>query len=537
MVWKVTDPEGNEAGKVLWELVPYTRGFGLDIGCGPCKAFPHFIGVDNKKDTALFNTQMNPELPVEDGCKVPMFADEACDFIFSSHMLEHVVEYKAALKEWWRLIKVGGHLCLYLPHKDFYPNIGHPKGNKDHKHDFVPQDILDAMNELAADWDCLRSEDRNEGQEYSFFQVFRKLAPGGGQLLTYQKPKPAKTCAVVRYGAWGDALQSCSVFPGLKKQGFHITFYTTPRAWEVVKHDPNVDEVILQDTDQVPNQALGAFWENEERKYDRWVNLSASVEESLLVLGGGPRSRWPTAMRDKYLGANYVQLQHELAQIPYSKPATKFYATQEEKNWALEQRIEMKAAPLLLWVLNGSSIHKVWPHIDQIFARMMLAYPECKIVTVGDAKSLALDEPWKNEPRIVRKAGQWTIRETLAFAQVADLVVGPETGVLSGVSMEPVPKIVFLSHSSHSNLSRDWKNTFSLFSTKTPCYPCHMMHYNWEHCHKSPAENKYYGGTAQCQADLPPEACWIAIGKPLKPPHKIHPPIPHRKLELAHAPA
>src|SRR3990167_10232067 len=117
MVWRKEDPSGNEVGKRLWELVPYTRGFGLDLGCGPHKGFPHFIGVDNRKDTALFSIPMNPDLTVPDATKLPMFADSCLDFIFSSHLLEHVEDYKSALKEWWRLVKVGGHLCLYLPHK------------------------------------------------------------------------------------------------------------------------------------------------------------------------------------------------------------------------------------------------------------------------------------------------------------------------------------------------------------------------------------------------------------------------------------
>ena len=90
MVWRAEDPQGNEVGKMLWELVPYTRGYGLDIGCGPCKGFPHFIGIDNRKDTAMFGTPMNPDMTVPDGCNLTMFADGQCDFIFSSHLLEHV---------------------------------------------------------------------------------------------------------------------------------------------------------------------------------------------------------------------------------------------------------------------------------------------------------------------------------------------------------------------------------------------------------------------------------------------------------------
>lgn len=534
MVWRREDPQGNEVGKMLWELVPYTRGFGLDIGCGPYKGFPHFIGVDNRADTQLFNIAMNPDITVPDATKLSMFASEGCDFVFSSHLLEHVMDYKGALKEWWRLVKVGGHLCLYLPHKDLYPNVGSPDANPDHKHDFVEQDILDVMDEFP-DWDCLRNEKRAENMEYSFFQVFKKLPAGSGHLMSYQRPKPAKTAAVVRYGAWGDSLQACSIFPGLKKQGYHITVYSTPRSFEVIQNDPHVDAVILQDTDQVPNQALGSFWSYEKRKYDKWVNLSESVEGTLLTLGDRMNSHWPQEVKDKYLNTNYVQFQHELAGVPYHKPENKFYPTEEEKAWALDRLIEFKAKPIILWALNGSSVHKVWPHIDQIFARLLLSYSECKIVTCGNERSLPLDEPWKNEARILRSAGKWSIRQTLAFAQVADLVVGPETGVLSAVSMESVPKIVFLSHSSHENLTRDWRNTFALFSTKTPCYPCHRMHYTWEHCMRNGDAGKYWEGTAQCQVDLPPEACWEAIGRALKTSTEIRAPIPIKKLELARA--
>jgi len=281
-----------------------------------------------------------------------------------------------------------------------------------------------------------------------------------------------------------------------------------------VQHDPHIDEVILQDTDQVPNQALGSFWASEQKKYDRWVNLSESVEGTWLSLADRMDSKWPKSVRDKQLNYNYVQFQHDLAEVPY-KLASRFYPTQEEKDWAVERRIEFKAKPLVLWALNGSSVHKVWPHIDQIFARLMLHYPEAKIVTCGDAKSLVLDEPWQNEARIIRTAGKWSIRQTLAFAQIADLVVGPETGVLSSVCIEEVPKIVFLSHSSHENLTRDWKNVQALHSTKTPCFPCHRMIYNWEACVRNEDKGQYWEGTAQCQVDLAPEACWEAIGKAL----------------------
>lgn len=516
MVWRPDAPQGNEAGKILWELVPYTRGFGLDIGCGPHKAFPHFVGIDNRRDTAIFGIAMNPDLTVPDATRLPMFADGSCDFIFSSHLLEHLPNPAEALREWWRLLKVGGHLCLYLPHKLFYPNIGQPGANPDHKHDFLPQDIVQMIQGITPDFDLRRNEDRNGGLEYSFFQVYQKLQPGSGTRLSYTNPRPPKKAAVVRYGAWGDSLQASSVFPGLKEQGFHITLYTTPRAYEVVSADPHIDEVILQDVDQVPNTALGHFWANERQKYDRWVNLSESVEATLLALHDRIASSWPKELRHEVCNKNYVEFQHKIAGVPYDRPHVKFYPTLEEKNWAYDEKLTIGADPLVMWVMAGSSVHKVWPHIDPVFARILLDYPKAKIVTVGDERCRMLDEPWRNEPRIVRKCGVYSIRQTLALAQVCDIVVGPETGVLSGVSMEPMPKIVFLSHSTVENLTRDWINTYSLFSTRTACYPCHKLHYSWDTCMRNNDSGKYWEGTAQCQVDIPPDAFLMAFQKALQ---------------------
>lgn len=516
MVWKADNPQLHESMKMLWELVPYTKGLGLDLGCGPSKTFPHFIGVDNRKDTQLFGIQMNPDMTVPTCEKMPFFADGQWDFVFSSHLLEHIEDYKGALAEWWRLIKVGGHLCLYLPHKKYYPNIGQPGANADHKHDFMPADITQAMQALG-DWDLLRCEDRNAELEYSFFQVFKKLPAGGGQLYSYKKPKPKKTCGVVRYGAWGDSLQMASILPGLKKQGYHITLYTTQRAFEVIEHDPHVDAVIVQDHEQVPNHALRPFWEYEKKKYDKWVNLSESIEASLLALDERTNAQWPKSVREKYLDSNYWEFTHDIAEVPYEKPLTKFYATPEELEWARKERETIGGELFILWVLNGSSVHKVWPHLDQIFARLLLTFPQVRIVTIGDVRSAALDEPWRNEPRVLRMAGKWSIRQTLAVADLADVVVGPETGVLSSVCMQPMPKLVFLSHSSHNNLTRDWLNTFALFPTQTKCYPCHKMHYTWATCNQARDASKYWDGAAQCQVDIPPEACWTALSKALEP--------------------
>lgn len=177
MTWNITDPQGSEAQKVKYDIVEYTRGRGLDLGCGPSKAFPHFIGVDNLKDVQLFGVQMRPDLVVDTCENLYEFADNSKDFIFSSHMLEHF-EYEAvapALKDWMRVLRDGGHLVLYLPDEDEYPKCGEPGANPDHKWNVNYDRVIDAMK-LCGSWDLVKFEKRNKEFEYSLLFVFKKLA-------------------------------------------------------------------------------------------------------------------------------------------------------------------------------------------------------------------------------------------------------------------------------------------------------------------------------------------------------------------------
>lgn len=520
-MWRASDPQGNECAKIRWELVPYTRGKGLDVGSGPSKPFAHMIAVDNCKDTSLFGIQMQPDVNC-DVMDMPIFASGSMDFVFSSHTLEHIEDHVAALREWWRVIKIGGYLCLYLPHKDFYPNIGTDGANPDHKHDFMPADVIEAMKQVGS-WDLMENQERNEDMEYSFFQVFQKLEeehPVRSFKFSCDAPKPEKTCAIVRYGAWGDVVQMSSILPALKAQGYHITLYTVPRAWEAVKHEPLIDRVILQDHEQVPNAWLGEFWASLKKKYDRFINLSESVEAQFLAMPDRIPYQWPHEARHALMNHNYGEMLHRIAVVPYlGKPQSRFVATEDEKQWAAKQREQLDAERFIMWVLSGSAVHKVYPHIDTVLARIMLHYPRTKVITVGDERCQKMIESvWENEPRIVRRSGIWSIRETMTMAYHCDAVIGPETGVMSAVAMEPMPKLVMLSHSSHENLTRDWENTYALFSAKTPCAPCHKLIYNWSQCVRDEET-----GVSKCMADIPPDAVW----------HALTAALPVRELEAA----
>jgi len=513
-MWRAQDPQCHEADKIKYLIVPYTRGRGLDIGCGANKAFPHFIGIDNYGHAQQFGIGMKPDVYVEDATKLDLFTNESMDFVFSSHTLEHIVDTEKTLKEWWRVIKKSGYLVLYLPHKDLYPNIGEEGANPDHKHDFEPDDIIKIMREIQG-FDLLISEKRDQdnglgkpGNEYSFLQVYRKRSDHEQHFQCYEK-QPKKTALVIRYGGFGDMIQASSILPGLKEMGYHVIFNTTEKGKDILKNDPHIDEFYIQDTDQVPNHELGLYWEALKKRFTKFVNLSESVEGTLLSLPGRVPNTWNDQARHLAMNVNYIELTHAIAQVRMPCKS-KFYATDEEKKWAKLEAHKMPGLKIL-YSLAGSSVHKTWPHLDALLARILLTYPDSTIVLTGDYMCKLLEQGWENEKRVWSRSGEWTIRQTLTFAcHEADLIIGPETGVLNAAGMEEVPKIVCLSHSSEENLTKHWKNTLSLTTTGVHCYPCHRMHYNFDNC------IKHDSGTALCQWNITIDQMWEAVQTHLK---------------------
>lgn len=147
MVWSRDQKYKPESSKIVWEVAPYLKGRGLDIGAGEFKVLPHAISVDNLHHQQ-FGFTVKPDVLVDTAEKLEVFGSQAFDFVFSSHLLEHIDNYPAALKEWWRLVKQGGHMILYLPDEDEYPKVGEDGANPDHKWNVSYGAVMAAMEDL-----------------------------------------------------------------------------------------------------------------------------------------------------------------------------------------------------------------------------------------------------------------------------------------------------------------------------------------------------------------------------------------------------
>jgi predicted SAM-dependent methyltransferase len=152
MTWSLENSQNDEASKIRWETVPYFHGRILDVGCGPYKTFPHWIGCDNGHHWGVRGV----DVQIQTAEKLDLFTSQSCDGVFSSHLLEHIPYENVAdtLKEWCRVIKPGGHLMLYLPNEAEYPKVGEYGANPDHKWNVNHRRVIDAMESVKG-WDLI----------------------------------------------------------------------------------------------------------------------------------------------------------------------------------------------------------------------------------------------------------------------------------------------------------------------------------------------------------------------------------------------
>jgi len=159
----------------------FCNGDGLDIGFGSDLITKDAKGYDFEHGNAQYLK----------GVK-----DNSYDFVYSSHTIEHLPDPSEGIKNWYRVVKPGGYLIIYLPHRELYEKkIALPsRFNPDHRHFFlIDRDeapdtigIVPLIKKTLNDFVIIYAKECNEGHtitdpeihsdgEFSIEVVVRKI--------------------------------------------------------------------------------------------------------------------------------------------------------------------------------------------------------------------------------------------------------------------------------------------------------------------------------------------------------------------------
>jgi ADP-heptose:LPS heptosyltransferase len=309
-----------------------------------------------------------------------------------------------------------------------------------------------------------------------------------------------KKVLVIRLGAIGDMIIITPLLRLLKQDGYYVTLYTKKSGAHILKHNPNIDKVLLHD-DDIKLDELEALYIKISRGYDKVVNLSMSIEGTLVKTEGRSDFNWDQVKRHAACNVNYYDRTNDLGGYIETGLNGELFFSPLEHSQARKFRRKYAGRFMVIWVLSGSSYHKAYPYAEYV-AKALCKYPEIMICTVGDAMAELLEWDLLNTKRY---ANRWEIRKSMIMTKYADLVVGPDTGMLHAAGCYDTPKILLLSSATDENISKHWKNKHVL-TANVECYPCHRLITTLQACPLEPGL-----GTPVCMSQLHSKSVFNAI--------------------------
>lgn len=167
----IHDPErrvGYESRKTYAKRIQegffdrYMQGNGIELA-----PTGYEEGIQTILPTAI---PVDLDTPGYNGYDLPV-SDESQDYIYSSHVLEHIEDYKRAIQAWHKALKIGGHIIIYVPSVYRYEKFSTPPSihNPDHKRFYSPASLLKEIEEslLPNSYAIESLRDNYEGFDFS----------------------------------------------------------------------------------------------------------------------------------------------------------------------------------------------------------------------------------------------------------------------------------------------------------------------------------------------------------------------------------
>lgn len=160
----------------------YFVGSGIDIGGAPD---PLVLYVELFSKITAVRTWDRDD---GDAQKLTGIPDGSVDFVHGSHCLEHLDDPFEGLRNWFRVVRTGGHLVVTVPDEDLYEQGVFPSTyNRDHRYTFTilkasswsskSINVLALLESLGPEAQILKVELLDAGYRYALPRFDQTLTP------------------------------------------------------------------------------------------------------------------------------------------------------------------------------------------------------------------------------------------------------------------------------------------------------------------------------------------------------------------------
>ena len=318
-----------------------------------------------------------------------------------------------------------------------------------------------------------------------------------------------KKALIIRYGAFGDNLLITPAVRRLKEMGYYTILRGSQRSKEVFENNPYLDEFILHDKD-MPSGDLPDHWKELQKELgpeDKWINFCESIECNVALHPINPSYNYTKKERFDLCNRNYYDATEVWAGLEGCQKLPELYFTDGE---VLEAKKHLKSDHInILWQLSGSGRQKVYPWSDYVIGELLKNFENIHIITTGDERCQLLESV--EDKQITNLSGRIPVRIAMCLTQFVDLVISPDTGVLHASGCYETPKIGLLGHTTRTNITKYFKNDFSL-EAECACAPCMRLIYD----HEIQCPIDFVTKAAWCMAEgISPERLYGRIGSVL----------------------
>lgn len=293
---------------------------------------------------------------------------------------------------------------------------------------------------------------------------------------------------LIGYRAYGDWLYTVPVFKHLlEKYEIHLEINT--KGFELLKDDPRFKSITMFEISAVPEKDREKVYKEriqfliDKINPDKVIDIRGTLEQECIAEANQKIFYAPVAERRAQFGEkNFYKAIFEKCEISIGdKIDTEgLHFTEKEISWAENWRKKHIGDFIVMVPFAGSCAHKVFPCLLGVISKILEKYHNSCVYIAGDSSLNPVFSNCKHD-RLIHAYNDVPIKQAVLMTKYADIVIGPETGVVVAAGMFGTHKIMLNTASSVSQCNDYQKNDHSI-QAKVGCSPCHRAVYTEQDC-------------------------------------------------------